>query len=231
MVLGKASGQRRVQASSSSRRVGHPSTARLSSGRLIRRHENLTSQGIRTRKKRDAMEAEIRFDGMPIFIVSSYVNHVLPVAMNVTERQALQAMQAIPNEGDDSEWEPLTNENMMEGILAGDEVIDISHEGGEFAAVFDGLEDELLGSHSRLRAKDLRTRRDRTERRTAAFNAQLEALVDVYMDWSATTGINGLQEEYTVPTKAVVQGTYLITIVDTFSESKWSLVFLKANYN
>jgi hypothetical protein len=63
---------------------------------------------------------------------------------------------------------------------------------------------------------DYRTRRDRTERRTEAFEKQMVDITDAYLEWSYMTSAEG----GAIPTEAVPvdSGEYSIRVVDTFSE-------------
>lgn len=71
---------------------------------------------------------------------------------------------------------------------------------------------------------DYRTRRDRTQRRVEAFNAQLPALVDSYMETMLQLGEGLYSGEYTLPPGAEVQSTTNIWVVDVYRES--SVLFL-----
>jgi len=51
----------------------------------------------------------------------------------------------------------------------------------------------------RPHTRDYRTRRDRTERRTQAYAAQLPALKDAYMAWMLGLGEDRLAKTYTLP--------------------------------
>ena len=68
----------------------------------------------------------------------------------------------------------------------------------------------------RPHTRDYRTRRDRTERRTHAYAAQLPALKDAYMAWMLGLGEDGLSSTYTLPPDAEVQGQAIIHEVDNF---------------
>jgi hypothetical protein len=63
---------------------------------------------------------------------------------------------------------------------------------------------------------DPRTRRNRTEQRTAAFRSQIEDIVDAYTAWSAAMGEDGLNGECVEPPEGDVQGTCLVRVVDAF---------------
>ena len=68
----------------------------------------------------------------------------------------------------------------------------------------------------RPHTRDYRTRRDRTERRTQAYAAQLPSLKDAYMAWMLGLGEDGLSNIYTLPPDAKVQGQTIIHEVDVF---------------
>jgi hypothetical protein len=76
--------------------------------------------------------------------------------------------------------------------------------------------DHYLSVLRRPHTRDYRTRRDRTERRTQAFAAQLPALKDVYMAWMHGLGKDGLSRVYSLPPDAEVQGQTIIHEVDIF---------------
>ncbi|KAF8150126.1 hypothetical protein B0H34DRAFT_176311 [Crassisporium funariophilum] len=94
--------------------------------------------------------------------------------------------------------------------------MDISHAGGEFGVVLDGADDLLGPSNQRPWTCDYCTRRDRTESRTQAFQAQLPGLIDAYMAWSFSVGEDGLAGHYAPPPNAEVQGQAVIHKVDLF---------------
>lgn len=69
--------------------------------------------------------------------------------------------------------------------------------------------------HTRL---DPRTRRDRTERRTQGFVAQLEDMVVAYMSWQASLEGGCLDSMPVHPPADEVEGLYHITVMDMFRE-------------
>lgn len=73
----------------------------------------------------------------------------------------------------------------------------------------------------RPRTRDYRTRRDRTQRRVKAFDAQLPALVEAYMEWMLQLGKDGYSGEYNLklPPGAEVQATTNIYEVDVYRKS------------
>lgn len=73
--------------------------------------------------------------------------------------------------------------------------------------------------------RDYRTRRDRTERRTQAFSAQLPALKDAYMAWMLWLGEDGLSKTYTLPPEAEVQpeGQSIVCEVDIYRKLSFRL--------
>lgn len=76
--------------------------------------------------------------------------------------------------------------------------------------------DNYLSLFRRPRTRDYRTRRDRTERRTQAYAAQLPALKDVYMTWMLGLGEGGFSGVYVLPPDAEVQGQAIICEVDVY---------------
>ncbi|KAI6001444.1 hypothetical protein EDD15DRAFT_2361851 [Pisolithus albus] len=99
------------------------------------------------------------------------------------ERQALEALREERDVDLDYEWEDAGNMT-LEDVLDGTEQLE-----------------ELLGdlfkdySRKGARRKDYRTRRDRILRRNEAFDQQLPALTQAYLDWSYTW-MKGKSKEY-----------------------------------
>ena len=78
-----------------------------------------------------------------------------------------------------------------------------------------------------FRRRDYRTRRDRTERRVQAFNVQLPALVEAYMEWMLQLGEDGYSGEYVLPPNEEASTTTNIREVDVFRMSHYLfIVFL-----
>ncbi|KAI5985962.1 hypothetical protein EDD15DRAFT_2175409 [Pisolithus albus] len=103
------------------------------------------------------------------------------------ERQALEALREERNIDQGCEWEDAGNIG-FEDILDGTEQLEVSNAGGELTDLARELLGELFKDYSRKgpRRKDYRTRRDRILRRNEAFNQQLPALTQAYLDWSYT---------------------------------------------
>ena len=70
-----------------------------------------------------------------------------------------------------------------------------------------------------FRRRDYRTCRDRTERRVQAFNIQLPALVEAYMEWMLQLGEDGYSGEYVLPPNEEASTTTIIREVDVFRTS------------
>ncbi|THU99997.1 hypothetical protein K435DRAFT_794456 [Dendrothele bispora CBS 962.96] len=72
-------------------------------------------------------------------------------------------------------------------ILAGQRVVDLSHEGGEAGRLFD-----VLASRRKKRCIDYQTRRDRVHRRNLAFDIHIEDMTRSYMSWYNKLGEEGM---------------------------------------
>ncbi|KAI6014150.1 hypothetical protein BKA83DRAFT_4473883 [Pisolithus microcarpus] len=103
------------------------------------------------------------------------------------ERQALEALREEKNKDQECEWEDAGN-IAFEDVLDGTEQLEVSNAGGELTDLAQELLGELFKDYSRKgpQRKDYRTRRDRILRRDEAFNQQLPALTQAYLDWSYT---------------------------------------------
>lgn len=62
--------------------------------------------------------------------------------MTAQQLKAMEDIQELPQDDADSEWE------MMDGIMTGEEPLDISHEGGKFSVLM-GLREELASQRTR----------------------------------------------------------------------------------
>ena len=75
----------------------------------------------------------------------------------------------------------------------------------------------------RVHRVNYRTRRDRTERRTAAFEKQMDDIVDAYLEWSFATSLEG---GVVLPGPAPADsGEFSIRVVDTFGKYEFLLSF------
>ncbi|KAI6125002.1 hypothetical protein EDD16DRAFT_1763245, partial [Pisolithus croceorrhizus] len=85
----------------------------------------------------------------------------------------------------------------LEDVLDGTEQLEVSNARGELTDIAQELLGELFKDYSRKGAqrKDYRTRRDRILRRNEAFDQQLPALTQAYLDWSYTW-TKGKSKEY-----------------------------------
>ena len=136
MTLGKPPGSRKTKrsGSSSSIHVHHLYTSRSLSGRTSLRQEVLNASAIHKRQAKDRVDHALRQD-----------------TMSTVERGELEAIRTNTtndsrsgsNNIDQDAWEM-----DVDAILAGAETLDISHVGGEFAAIVD-IADDLLGSANR----------------------------------------------------------------------------------
>lgn len=131
-----------------------------------------------------------------------------------------------PREDDADDWE------MMDGILAGEELAELSHEGGELAALLK-LRAEIEGQSTRyvpcvivdpsvilIKAPrgrtrhDWRTCQDRDENHQLLFEAQLQPATDAFMQWSHDSSQRQAHNAE-IPDG---QGNYPVHIIDVFSK-------------
>ena len=136
MTLGKPPGSRKTKrsGSSSSVHVHHLYTSRSLSGRTSLRQEVLNASAIHKRQAKDRVDHALHQD-----------------AMSTVERDELEAIRTNTtndSRSGSSNIEQDAWEMDVDAILAGAETLDISHVGGEFAAVVD-IADDLLGSANR----------------------------------------------------------------------------------
>lgn len=66
---------------------------------------------------------------------------------------------------------------------------------------------------------DRRTRQDRILRRNQAFAAQLDGMVQAYLDWNKALGVSGKGVAAPLANDVVVQDVYYVKVVDIFGES------------
>lgn len=136
--------------------------------------------------------------------------------MTPDERQMIIDLRD-PPVADDGDWE------MLDDVLQGDEVLGISHEGGELDALTEHVRETyvqlfldvgllLTLTFSRNHRQDNHTRRDRTERRQQLFQLQMESIIDAYMAWSHDAA-HGATPDASPPDDG---NTYLLTVIDVF---------------
>lgn len=213
-----SSGKGSISGSSSSRRVQHNySSVSTSSTRYTSKKETLTSNEIQIRAVSDHLAYKERMD-----------------TMTTTELSNLATLYSdTMTHDEDDNHQPAID---ILDILSGQNAMDISHVGGEFADLL-AIGDDLLGpvswyvlilclyickvlimSNSRPKVRDYRTRRNRTQRRTDAFAHQLPSLVHAYMNWMLAMGEGGLSGEYTLPLDAEIQSESQIKVIDILGQ-------------
>jgi hypothetical protein len=208
-----SSGKGAISGSSSSHHIHH-TFSRMNGTRLSSIKETLTSTKIQARNTKDYKEYQERLD-----------------AMTTTERCNIDTLHSGGIQADNDDGQPAVD---IMDILSGQNSMDISHVGGEFADLL-ALGDDLLGPSwyifisfllqnlklivipSRPRVCDYRTRRNRMQRRTEAFSQQLPSLVRTYIDWMLAMGGTGLAGEYMLPPDADIQSKSQITVIDILS--------------
>ncbi|KAG6826234.1 hypothetical protein H0H92_000618 [Tricholoma furcatifolium] len=104
-------------------------------------------------------------------------------------------------------------EQDFELVLDGTASFDVSHAGGEFEHVLaDCLNEEV--ADRRRRRKDERTRRDRTENRTRAFQEQLEGMTDAYLQWASFNGVNAWGSAPASSQTGLEKGSIVVHVMD-----------------
>ncbi|KAG2126322.1 hypothetical protein DEU56DRAFT_872938 [Suillus clintonianus] len=106
--------------------------------------------------------------------------------MTLEQRQALQALVERHDGADDDMSMDFSSD--FNEILRGDQQLEISHSGREL----EDLAQEIMGDFWKgttpkghgPRRNDHRTRRDRVQHRVDAFDAQLPAITEAYLEWS-----------------------------------------------
>ncbi|KAG1805499.1 hypothetical protein EV424DRAFT_1474356 [Suillus variegatus] len=109
--------------------------------------------------------------------------------MTLEEKRALEALQ---ERNDDNIMFDGFNgdDDFGSSVLDGSESVNISHAGGELHELTRQLISDFWKGNSQTRGHraDYRTRRDRTRRRTEAFDQQMSALTRAYLDWNLANG-------------------------------------------
>lgn len=201
------SSQGAISGSSSSRHIQHS----FSSGtRRTGRKEVLSGTEIQARTSQDHLQYQERIS-----------------SMTITEIGNITALHSEHVQAENDDTGPAMD---IMDILSGQDHVDISHAGGEFADLL-AIGEDLLGpsiwyfvssfgrdilltvNASRPPVRDYRTRRNRTQRRTEAFTQQLPSLVRAYMEWMHAMGERGLAGEYVLP-DAEIQGESQINVID-----------------
>ncbi|KAH7914663.1 hypothetical protein BJ138DRAFT_999608 [Hygrophoropsis aurantiaca] len=107
--------------------------------------------------------------------------------LTLDQRRVLDAL--VENRGveEGDGWHDSPGGEYIEDVLRGEQVLDISHGGGEFKALAQEVMGDFWESDRKTqstRRADHRTRRDRVLRRVEAFNSQIGELTDAYLKWS-----------------------------------------------
>ncbi|KAF8144125.1 hypothetical protein K438DRAFT_1783089 [Mycena galopus ATCC 62051] len=133
-----------------------------------------------------------------------------------------RSLRDVPDPYDDNDMLDAAYED---SVLRGRAAANISHAGEDInkdpANASQTLLEQLRAHHNKLFpcARDHRKQTNRTQIRVNAFAAQMEAMVDQYMQWSLAMAEEGFGRLYEQPKDAVVQDTHRIYVVDLFSVS------------
>ena len=151
--------------------------------------------------------------------------------MTTTECRNIVVLHSAVPQVEDDDGQPALD---ILDILSGQDSVDISHVGGEFAD-FLAFGDDLLGPSawyvlylstlackinvftSRPLIRDYRTHRNRAQCRADSFALQLPSMVRAYMDWMLQMGDTGLAGNYSLPPNADIQGESQLKVVDILS--------------
>ncbi|KAG1905547.1 uncharacterized protein F5891DRAFT_1183493 [Suillus fuscotomentosus] len=154
--------------------------------------------------------------------------------LSAEEKRALEALRQSRNASDFGECGFDGDDDFGANVLDGSEPIDISHVGGELQE----LTRKLVGDFWKIntgkscnRRTDYRTRRDRTRRRTQAFDTQMSALIDAYMDWHlvhSTLDGRGFFSRYS-DVQDMNAGSIEIKVVDVFYAERIPLGILSTD--
>ena len=148
---------RRNRTSLSSKRVRHSGPSRDVFGRKIQPTREVLGPKAMEKKAADAREKrKARLNGKFVYLfVQLRADNLCTLAeMTPDQRHALEALQELPIVGDDDDKMDLGHIT-LEDILDGSEPLDISHAGGEFAALTkelkEGLKYSLVAKFNALR--------------------------------------------------------------------------------
>ncbi|KAG1844390.1 hypothetical protein F4604DRAFT_1884460 [Suillus subluteus] len=130
------------------------------------------------------------------------------------------------------------NGELSSSILDGSEPVDISHAGSEFFELTREMMGDFWNVSSWAQHPDYRTRRNRTQRRTEAFDNQMPVLIHAYLDWHLVNSATGGQGFFSHCTAAACQGTIpdinagaiAIKVVDMFYTEKVPLTILTTDF-
>ncbi|KAJ7796922.1 hypothetical protein B0H14DRAFT_3157767 [Mycena olivaceomarginata] len=147
-------------------------------------------------------------------------------AMTAAQRRNVELLQNFGDAFDD-------DDRYEQDILHGRTAVDISHAGEALPPDEADAADAALMAGLRRRPgaryRDTRTRKNRTQQQTAAFEAQLERMADAYLEFSLAIADEGLMASPRVPENADVQETRDLLVVDMFSASHEDLKMIGAD--
>ncbi|KAF9254784.1 hypothetical protein L218DRAFT_1009302 [Marasmius fiardii PR-910] len=78
----------------------------------------------------------------------------------------------------------------LERVYQGENVVNISHAGGELEDLEKATGEELMSGWRRRKRRDKQTHRDQLQVRVKLFDAQMPASIQAYMEWAAKDGGN-----------------------------------------
>ncbi|KAK0493030.1 hypothetical protein EDD18DRAFT_1356940 [Armillaria luteobubalina] len=142
-----------------------------------------------------------------------YLQNLMPEQIAEVESQKIQLAPLLdsPEDDDTSNWQDIAGLN---GILCGDEVLEISHKGGEYEMARD-LCERLTAKWQKQRGhrRDFKKCRNWTQQQINAFQTLLEPMTSAYMDWATICDTNKAPMIAEGPASA--EGT---TILDVFRQ-------------
>lgn len=135
-----------------------------------------------------------------------------------TREAQLDESQSMWEDVSDGDEDANADEQRMDDVLRGEEVVELSHEGEEYGNLIGEMSDDILNHLLQAKAiskKDRRTRRDRTQRRTNLFVGQMPQLVAAFAHWDATRGETGYESLEVEPLDGEVR-VERVWVVDMF---------------
>ncbi|KAK0435509.1 hypothetical protein EV421DRAFT_1908584 [Armillaria borealis] len=131
-------------------------------------------------------------------VEKDYLKNLTPEQLSVIENQWTQfaAASELPDNDDDFDsgaWQDISDATRLDEILQGNEVIELSHEGGEFELVRE-LQERLSTKwrKQQSRRRDFHSRRNHTQQCVDALKNHLNLMTDAYMDWMLNRDENKL---------------------------------------
>ncbi|KAJ3519263.1 hypothetical protein NMY22_g13286 [Coprinellus aureogranulatus] len=127
----------------------------------------------------------------------------------------------------DSDSDGMVGGTQADHILSGNIQVEWSHAGGEMNTL---LQDSEEVDQSRRRYESTSTRRDRLERQTQGFEAQMADLVDAYMAWEMDLGDKSF--DFAVPPSMApggADGMWEVQVLDIFRTYRHTVGFLTSD--